>query len=121
MANWKTYLNSDFAGCRLLAYARDHCRNRDVRLFLIPGEWEAVGVTDGLDKWIAPAVRDIMSVDIPGLLKRIQAGEEIPKPTPLVRKPREALVMDAEPKPRRREALANEDQPKPRRSRVELV
>lgn len=123
MANWKTYMNSDFAGCRLLAYAHDLCRNRDVRLYLIPGEWDAVGVTDGVDRWIAPAVRDIMSVDIPDLLKRLQAGETLPKPEPftLPRRKRESLAPDEEPQPRKRTRVAVEDEPQPRRSRVQLV
>jgi hypothetical protein len=114
-------MNSDFAGCRLLAYAHDNCRNRDVRLYLIPGEWEAVGVTDGVDKWVAPAVRDIMSVDIPKLLRMLQAGDDIPKPTPLVRRQREALVVEEEPQPKKRPRVVIEDQPQPRRSRVQLV
>lgn len=82
MANYKTYINSHFSACRLIAYARDNCRDRDVRLYLLPGHDDVVGVSDGVDAWIAPAVADIMSVNVRRLVDDIRAGRPVPKPEP---------------------------------------
>ena len=82
MANWKHYISNGYAGCKLLAYAHDHCRDRDVRIYLIPGQYEAVGISDGVDSWIAPVAPDLFSVDVQKLIKALQAGEDIPKPVP---------------------------------------
>lgn len=116
MANWKTYMNSDYAGCRLLAYARDYCRNRDVRIYQIPGEVEAVGISDGVDRWIAPVKADVFSVNIARLFEDMAAGREIPKPTPLVKKGRVTLLEDEELPIRR----TKQEEPI-RRSRVQLA
>lgn len=80
MANYKLYMNRDFAGCRLLAYAYDHCRLRDVRIFMMPGEVETVGVSDGTDTWIAPVAGDPFSVNIPRIMKDILDGKTVAVP-----------------------------------------
>lgn len=43
-----------FGSCRLLYEGRDPHRNRDIQIRLIPGEFDVVGVTDGVDAWVAP-------------------------------------------------------------------
>lgn len=42
-----------FGSCRLLYEGRDPHRGRDVQVRLIPGEFDVVGVTDGVDAWVA--------------------------------------------------------------------
>lgn len=123
MANWKHYINSDFSGCRLLAYARDYCRDRDVRIFLIPGQADAVGITDGVDRWIAPVRADVFSVNVERLLADLQAGKELPKPVPPVKRSRVALEPENEGQlPIRKPRVALVETPAtPRRARVQLA
>lgn len=77
MANYKYYFGNGFAGCRLLAETYDNHRSRKVRVFQVPGEWDTVGVTDGVDSWIAPVAADPFRVNVADLLKRIRAGEAV--------------------------------------------
>lgn len=74
MANWKVYMNNHFGSCTVLAHARDHCRERDVKICLIPGEADAVGITDGTDAWIAPVSADCFSVNVQRLMEDLRAG-----------------------------------------------
>lgn len=110
MADWKLYMSRDFAGCQLMAYARDNCRQRDVRIFKIPGEVESVGVSDGIDRWIAPVIADPFSVNIKRLMEDLCAGKPLPHPTP----PGEA-------KPRRRAVLGLSGDNPPSRTRKPLL
>lgn len=75
--SYKHLINTHFSSCRLLATARDHCRQRDVKIFALPGEFDHVGVTDATDAWIAPAAPSIFSVDVMDLLRRIRLGEDV--------------------------------------------
>jgi hypothetical protein len=68
------YLKNGFDSCRLLAQTRDVHRNRDVRVYMLPGEFEYVGVHDGVDKWIAPVIANPFSVDVRKLLAAIASG-----------------------------------------------
>lgn len=106
MANFKTYINSGFSACTLLAYARDHCRNRDVRIFLIPGHDDCVGISDGVDAWIAPTRADVFSVNVERLIADLRAGRP-QKPVPLSA-PRRTLLDPgpSEPPLRRRQVTA---------------
>lgn len=97
MSRFNHYMNSHFSSCTLLAYARDMHRERDVQLFRLAGEWEAVGVSDGVDAWIAPVVRGAKffhTVDVWQLLNDAREGKEIPKPTPLLQGRRRLLMDD---------------------------
>jgi hypothetical protein len=78
--NFAHYFNSRFAGCQLLAKAYDHCRNRQVDLFLIPGHVEVVGVADGVDRWIAPVAPELFSLDLVKLFRDMQEGIEVKLP-----------------------------------------
>ena len=80
MNRFNAYINNDFSGCRLLAYAYDHCRLREVRIYMVPGFMEEVGVTDGTDRWIAPVVADPFSVNIKRIMTDLQAGKHVPLP-----------------------------------------
>lgn len=115
MSKFNAYFMNDFVACRLLAYARDVYRNRDVRIYQVPGEWDFVGVTDGVDKWIAPISANPFSVNVGRLLEDIKAGKPNPKPTqPTVGGRRKLLTTEAQPitsrrilliTPRKRHAL----------------
>lgn len=76
ISSFKHYFNNRFEGCRLLARARDMHRNRDVLIYLVPGEWEVVGVSDGTDVWIAPIVADPFSVNIKQAVEDIKNGKQ---------------------------------------------
>jgi len=120
MANWKHYINSGFAGCRLLAYARDYCRDRDVRIYQIPGQVDAVGISDGVDAWIAPVRADVFSVNVARLFDDMQAGRELPKPVPPVRRGRVRLEPEDAPLPIRKPRVVIAEPINQRRSRVQL-
>lgn len=68
MSKYNHYMNSHFSGCRKLADARDNVRMRDVRLFELPGNLDHVGVSDGVDAWIAPVIAEPFSVNCRKLL-----------------------------------------------------
>jgi hypothetical protein len=107
--NYKDRINTGFASCTLLAYARDHCRERDVRLYLLPETDDCVGVTDGTDAWIAPRSASLFSVNVDRIIADFRAGKGLPKP-----------ARPGAPRTRRR--LAPEDAAfNPGRARRELV
>lgn len=89
-------------GCRLIARARDTCRNRDVELYQIPGEWDVVGVSDGTDAWIAPSAASpffkTATGDVSEILRRMKMGEPLP-PVPNAPRARVRIEED-EIKPR---------------------
>lgn len=119
--NYKNRINSGFAGCTLLAYAHDHCRNREVKLYLLPETDEVVGVDDGTDRWVAPAVASLFSVNVTRIIQDLRDGKGIPSPVPP--SPRTARVKLIQPvaaaKPQRVKLLPQEPQ-EARRSRVAL-
>lgn len=78
MADWKHYMSTHFSSCTLLARARDHHRERDVRIYVIPGVGDSVGISDGTDDWIAPVSADCFSVNVKRLLEDLHAGKGIP-------------------------------------------
>lgn len=112
MANFAHYFNSRFAGCRLLALTWDHCRHRDVKIYQVPGHMDCVGVSDGVDRWIAPVAPDLFSVDIQKLLRDLQEGENIKLPVVA------PALAKKEPRSRRRLLLEADEQPPVRQRRV---
>jgi hypothetical protein len=112
--NFAHYFNSRFAGCRLLAKAYDHCRNREVNLYQIPGHVDVVGVSDTVDRWIAPVAPDLFTVDIVKLFRDMNEGTEVKLPiiAPALTKERprtrRSLITDDLPEaPRKRRAILN--------------
>lgn len=105
MNRYNEFMNSHFRSCRLIANARDNCRNRDVQLYALPGYWDVVGVTDGTDAWIAPASAGLFfgtaTGDCAEIMRRLKAGEE-PLPVPALRKPRVHLEEEPSEKPQAR-------------------
>jgi len=73
---YRNWINSHFDSCRLLANAYDEHRNRSVRVFMMPGIFDVVGVSDGVDAWVAPVIIDPFSVSVKRILDDIQAGKD---------------------------------------------
>lgn len=95
--SYKHHMNNHWAGCRLLAQTRDHCRNRDVKLFLVPGQFDVVGVSDGTDAWVAPShVPSIFGVDVKPLLDQIRAGVDVKPVVAMPSRARVRLVADGD-------------------------
>jgi hypothetical protein len=73
---------SHFSGCRLIARARDLCRDRNVTIHAIPGYYDVVGVSDGTDAWVAPCSAGpffkTSTGDVTKIMRALQAGEPLP-------------------------------------------
>lgn len=112
MTRFNFFMNTHFSSCRLIARARDLCRNRNVTIHQIPGYWDVVGISDGIDSWVAPVISAgpffrTATGDVEHIMKCLQAGDPLPP------------VPDA---PRRRVTLTEtSDSPPPRRPRVTLM
>lgn len=108
MSRYNALMNSHFSGCRLLHTGHDPHRNREVRFFLLPGEFDYVGISDTVDAWIAPVATPFM-VKVREALGLIREGKSPPATTS-----RRRLILDEpspEPEPRRRRAVIEEPQP----------
>ncbi len=131
MTRFNRYFANDFSGCRLIAYGYDVYREREVRVYLMPGDYENVGMTDGTDKWIAPTVADPFGnkgLNIARLVKDISEGKEVAppvRPSLIKSRGRRAIIEDepAQPIKRERRALldAPTSSPAPRSRRVILA
>jgi len=86
MSRFNKFMNSHWAGCRLLAETHDHNRNRPVKIYLVPGEFNCVGITDGTDSWVAPSNCQPFAIDILRVLNEIRNGGD-PRVLRLIKKP----------------------------------
>lgn len=111
MANFKHYFNSNFSGCLLVATGFDPHRVRDVRMYLMPGIVDVVGVNDGVDKWVAPLESPFLETLLKAL-KSHWAGDTVAFPVTLgQRQTRRKLVEDESAvvvPPRTRKALVED-------------
>lgn len=121
-------MNSHFSGCRLLARARDTSRNRDVSLHQIPGHWDVVGVSDGVDAWIAPCAAGpffkTATGNVVDIMRRLQAGEPVAEVPDAPRAKRARVQMDDDepaPRPAKRARVIEEAQPEPKRTRHAFI
>jgi len=117
MANFKHYFNNNFSGCLLVATGFDPHRERDVRMYLLPGIVEALGVTDGVDKWAAPMESPFLE-NVAKAIKGHWAGDTVAFPLPIMAK----RPGDEPPKPRRKlleDAPATLATPRPRKALVD--
>src|SRR5487761_2681130 len=96
MPDWKNLMISQFSSCKLLAVSRDLNRDRDVRIYHIPGCFTEVGIADGTDSWIAPAAASCFDAPIQKLLEEIRLTGRLPVTPFIARKA-------APPEPQRRE------------------
>lgn len=134
MGKYNHHFANHFGSCRLIATGWDPHRNRDIQLHLIPGELECVGVTDGVDAWVAPIATPFLS-DVHKALQALWKGEDVrfpillpkqrPGGDPAPRRPRQRVSLDEEPEiaPRertRRPRASIDETPAPRRARASI-
>lgn len=92
---YNRYFANHFRDCRLLHTGYDPHRQRQVEIRLIPGEWDVVGITDGIDSWVAPVVVASPMFDkARQAMADIRAGKD-PKPT----EGRRRVLIDDGPEP----------------------
>lgn len=84
MSRFNAYMSNHFGSCMLLAESYDPHRQRDVKIYRVPGEDAYVGVTDGTDSWIAPVVADLFTCNIKRIMDDLHAGK-----MPVISKSRE--------------------------------
>lgn len=103
MSKFNHFMSTHFSGggCRLIARARDACRNRDVTLHQIPGYWDVVGVSDGVDAWIAPCAASpffkTATGDVAQIMRALQAGDPLPE---VPERPRRRVALLDAPAPK---------------------
>jgi hypothetical protein len=129
MAAWKNYLNSHFSGCRKVAEGFDPHRQREIKVYAIPGEFDCVGQSDGTDAFIVPLSTPFMS-NVAKAMKALLAGEDIgvvqlehkkpegfksPRKRVVVGAPQQQQELPLEPAPVRRRVTAVVSQPTTRR------
>lgn len=123
MHSFKTFINSGFSGCRHVASGRDPHRQRDVRIYAMPGIFDYVGAHDGVDSWVAPVAANPFDVNIVRLMADLQAGKSIPTPAALeprrrlrlAEPPSQPPTTQPEPRKRARLAIVPPEQPQLRR------
>lgn len=54
MNRFNAYFVNHFSNCTTLVEGYDPHRDRKVLIKIIPGDFSIVGVTDGVDAWVAP-------------------------------------------------------------------
>ena len=127
MNAYKHHFANHFKSCRLLGKGHDPHRNREVEFRALPGNFDLVGITDGVDAWICPA-------SSPFILKIKQALDQIreggnPDVVMLAReddsppKKRKRVVEEEEPEPqprKRRAVIEEEEEVQPRRRRINV-
>ena len=113
-----------FSNCRLLGKGYDPHRQREVEFRQVPGHFDIVGITDGVDAWICPANSPFI-VKVKQALDEILAGGNPPvvmlarDDDQPAKKQRKRVAVDEEeapPQPRARRRVVEEDpEPQPRR------
>lgn len=117
MNRFNHFMQTQFAGCVVLAVGRDECRGRDVRVVALPGEFQLVGLCDGTDAWIAGinAMGSPLIAQAAARLPLLANGTLHLTPTPGARK-RLLVALDDDPPPApTRVRLVIDDEPTPRR------
>lgn len=85
MNRYNHHLNTHFRSCHLLAKAYDPYRERNVEVRLIPGEFDVVGVSDGVDAWVCPTSIDPFGINLVKILDTIRNTGELPSLAPASR------------------------------------
>lgn len=68
-------MQTHFRACVLLAESSDPHRGRAVKLYEIPGRDDVVGVSDGVDAWVAAVATNPFSCDVARALQRLRSGD----------------------------------------------
>jgi len=120
MSRFNTYMNSHFSGCRLLGEGEDLHRNRHVKLYVIPGHVDVVGVSDGVDSWLAPANNgiDYFTIPVTRLMREISDGLNPAPFRAAVRSSRVRIAVQEAPVARKRIQIDAEPAKAPGRIRL---
>lgn len=97
------HFQNHFGSCRLIVEGHDPHRNRPIQVRLIPGEFEVVGLTDGVDAWIAPvstAPSDLFD-KVRRIIEDVKAGKQVGVTTHAVRERRKINTPTEDPPPTR--------------------
>lgn len=70
MSRFNRYLDSKFHGCMVIGHRDDPGRARRIMVYAMPGDYEHVGLFDGVDAWATEAKGDDAK-----MMLRVQAGE----------------------------------------------
>lgn len=76
--NFKDYINNHFRQCHEIGAVFNPAYIRTFRLFYIPGFPDDVGISDGVDSWVAVATSDILGINVVRIIQDILATGEIP-------------------------------------------
>lgn len=74
MSRFNILMQNAFHGCMAIGLGYDAHRGRHINLYAIPGDFEHVGVYDGVDAWIATAIMNPFGLDAAKRLAEIQQG-----------------------------------------------
>jgi hypothetical protein len=116
------HLQNHFKSCRLLKRGRDPHRERDVEYRLLPGEFEVVGIFDGVDSFVAQVSKEFMP-DIFRIMEQIREGQDPPAIIDEIKsRGRVTLSNTAEvhPQVKHRVRVGVESEPQPQRRRVHV-
>lgn len=111
------YFANHFGSCRVLCTGRDEHRQRDVRVFMLPGEFDVVGISDGVDAWIAPAntLESSLIRQAVTLMGEIRNGSDAAPVVARVRLKPEVTITEPPGGRRVLTTTQEDDQPLPRR------
>lgn len=73
------YLNCHFRNCHEIAGTYSESYKRVVRIFYIPGYYDVVGISDGVDSWIANATASVCGINVRRILDSIFKTNIIPR------------------------------------------
>lgn len=71
MNRFNSLINTHFKSCQLIHTEQDENRNRLMNFFVIQDHKDLVGISDGVDSWIAPLTEKIR--------KKIVKAESVPR------------------------------------------
>ena len=99
MSRYNRYFLNHFSDCRLIVEGFDEHRNRKVQVRLIPGEFDVVGISDGVDAWVAPVsvAPSTLFDKVRRIMHDIKAGKD---PAALLSKPRIRMTQAEAPTPK---------------------
>lgn len=73
--HWNYHLNHHFGSCRLLATGYDPHMKSEVRYYLLPGDFDNIGVTDGTNSHVVPITTISPSINrLQGLIDEVRQG-----------------------------------------------
>lgn len=96
MSRYNRYFLNHFSDCRLIVEGFDEHRQRKVQVRLIPGEFDVVGISDGVDAWVAPVTvaPSYLFDKVRRIIHDLMAGKN---PPAIVSRPRVKVALETPP------------------------